>query len=46
MFVLHHPDGPGLDMPLLVDPSGLFVRREGLGGFYICGLSPDPVSAR
>ncbi|KAH8298143.1 hypothetical protein KR018_008517 [Drosophila ironensis] len=28
---------PGMAMPLTVDPSGTFIRRDGLGGNYICG---------
>ncbi len=43
VFIVHCPDGPGLDMPVILDPSGAFIRREGLGGYYICGMSPDPV---
>lgn len=33
-------DGPGLNTPLTVDPSGFYFRREGLGGMYIAGKSP------
>lgn len=40
VFVFHCPDAPGLDFPLLVDPSGVYCRREGLGGNFICGKSP------
>ncbi|KAH8412963.1 hypothetical protein KR009_007195 [Drosophila setifemur] len=28
---------PGMGMPLMVDPSGTFIRRDGFGGNYICG---------
>ena len=31
-------------MPFLVDPSGVYIRREGLAGHYICGASPGSVS--
>lgn len=31
---------PGLDFPLLIDPSGVFVRRDGLGGRFIAGKQP------
>ncbi|CAL8268153.1 unnamed protein product [Merluccius merluccius] len=41
IYVIHCPDGPGLDCPLLVDSSGIFFRREGLGGKYITGTSPE-----
>ncbi|GFV77683.1 FAD-dependent oxidoreductase domain-containing protein 1 [Trichonephila clavipes] len=44
VYVFNCPTGPGIDMPLLIDPSGVYVRREGLGGKYICGRSPAPVS--
>ncbi|XP_012821381.1 FAD-dependent oxidoreductase domain-containing protein 1 isoform X1 [Xenopus tropicalis] len=40
IFVVHCPDGPGLDCPLLIDSSGVYFRREGLGGNYIAGKSP------
>ncbi|XP_005109016.1 FAD-dependent oxidoreductase domain-containing protein 1 [Aplysia californica] len=40
VFVPHCPDGPMLDCPFVVDPCGVYVRREGLGGHYICGCSP------
>lgn len=41
--MLHCPEGPGLDAPLLIDYSGMYFRREGLGGNYIAGKSPDEV---
>uniref|UniRef100_A0A8C9VXU3 FAD-dependent oxidoreductase domain-containing protein 1 n=1 Tax=Scleropages formosus TaxID=113540 RepID=A0A8C9VXU3_SCLFO len=41
VYVLHCPDGPGLDTPFLIDYSGVYCRREGLGGNYIAGLSPE-----
>ena len=31
----------GLDCPLVVDPSGVYFRREGYGGHYLCGRSPQ-----
>ncbi len=42
MYTVHAPDGPGLDCPLFVDPSGMYFRREGLGGVYLAGMSPAP----
>ncbi|XP_063341987.1 FAD-dependent oxidoreductase domain-containing protein 1 isoform X3 [Pelmatolapia mariae] len=41
VYVVHCPDGPGLDTPFLIDYSGVYVRREGLGGNYITGASPE-----
>ncbi|XP_029030297.1 FAD-dependent oxidoreductase domain-containing protein 1 [Betta splendens] len=40
VYVVHCPDGPGLDSPMLIDYSGIYFRREGLGGNYIAGASP------
>lgn len=42
--MLHCSDGPGLDMPMLADKSGIFIRREGIGGHYICGAVPPLAS--
>lgn len=42
VYVVHCPDAPVLDMPMICDPSGVYVRREGLGGKYVCGKSPHP----
>ncbi|TNN23422.1 FAD-dependent oxidoreductase domain-containing protein 1 [Liparis tanakae] len=41
VYVVHCPDGPGLDTPFVVDYSGVYFRREGLGGNYIAGASPE-----
>lgn len=46
VYVVHCPDGPGLDCPFLIDYSGIYVRREGLGGHYIAGASPEEVCLR
>ncbi|XP_063167528.1 FAD-dependent oxidoreductase domain-containing protein 1 [Candoia aspera] len=40
VYVWHCPDGPGLECPLLIDTTGAYFRREGLGGNYLGGLSP------
>ncbi|CAB3375676.1 Hypothetical predicted protein [Cloeon dipterum] len=40
VFNVHCPDGPGVDLPFVIDPTGTYVRREGYGGHYICGRSP------
>ncbi|XP_033642734.1 FAD-dependent oxidoreductase domain-containing protein 1-like [Asterias rubens] len=39
-YVVHSPDGPVLDCPLVIDNSGTYLRREGLGGNYVCGRGP------
>ncbi|KAL4219266.1 FAD-dependent oxidoreductase domain-containing protein 1 [Mactra antiquata] len=41
VYTFHCPDGPTLDTPFVIDPSGAYFRREGLGGHYICGASPN-----
>lgn len=41
VYVVNCPDGPGLDTPFLIDYSGVYFRREGLGGNYITGVSPE-----
>ncbi|XP_060752724.1 FAD-dependent oxidoreductase domain-containing protein 1 isoform X2 [Tachysurus vachellii] len=41
IYVVRCPDGPGLECPFLIDYSGFYLRREGLGGNYITGISPE-----
>lgn len=41
VYTVHCPDGPLFDCPLLVDPSGCYIRREGFAGNYLCGMSPE-----
>ncbi|KAK3087818.1 hypothetical protein FSP39_011030, partial [Pinctada imbricata] len=41
VYVAHCPEGPGLSAPLTVDTTGAYFRREGLGGCYLMGASPD-----
>ena len=47
-FVFNCPDGPGLNFPFLIDGTGVWCRREGLGGNFVCGKymtdeeEPDP----
>lgn len=41
VYCVHAPEGPGLDCPLVIDPSGTYFRREGLGGLYLTGCSPQ-----
>ncbi|XP_018567929.1 FAD-dependent oxidoreductase domain-containing protein 1 [Anoplophora glabripennis] len=33
---------PGINTPMTIDYTGMYFRREGLGGTFICGLSPPP----
>ncbi len=40
VYCVHAPEGPGLNCPLVIDPSGTYFRREGYGGHYLCGRSP------
>lgn len=44
IYYFHCPDGPGLDCGLCTDTTedggGVYWRREGLGGNFICGMSP------
>ncbi|XP_070582043.1 FAD-dependent oxidoreductase domain-containing protein 1-like [Ptychodera flava] len=39
-FVINSLNGPGLECPVLVDPSGMCFRRDGLGGNFICSMEP------
>lgn len=36
--------GASLNTPLVIDPTGVYFRREGLSGCYIGGRSPECVS--
>lgn len=42
VFVLSCPDGPA-DMPMMIDPSGFYIRKESQESTYICGISPNQV---
>lgn len=42
VYVIHCRDGPGLTFPLVVGTDGVYCRREGLGGHFVCGKSPSP----
>ena len=37
---VHSDEGPGLNLPLTCDPSGLFIKRQGHSGDYLVGLLP------
>ncbi|XP_067139915.1 FAD-dependent oxidoreductase domain-containing protein 1 isoform X2 [Centruroides vittatus] len=41
VYFYHCPDGPTLDFPMLIDSSGAYATREGLGGYYLAGKSPS-----
>lgn len=41
IYAYHCHNGPGISTPLTVDITGTYFRREGLGGMYICGASPE-----
>lgn len=41
IYTFHAPEAPIVGFPFLVDPTRTYCRREGLGGYFICGRSPD-----
>ncbi|XP_014259347.1 FAD-dependent oxidoreductase domain-containing protein 1-like isoform X2 [Cimex lectularius] len=41
VYNVHCPEAPGMVMPFVIDNSGAYVRREGLAGHYLCGMSPS-----
>ncbi|VDK27265.1 unnamed protein product, partial [Anisakis simplex] len=43
LFVVHAPDVPPIDMPALVDPSGVYCLQEDAGNTFICGKIPSKV---
>jgi len=40
IFIMHVPDGVPEGAPLIVDPCGVYVRPEGKGARFLCGVSP------
>lgn len=42
-FVVHAPDVPALQMPALIDSSGIFCRPDNVGFNYICSKQPTKV---
>ena len=44
VYVVHCPEAQNFRLPLTIDPSGTWVRPEGLGGNFLCGRSPSKVS--
>lgn len=43
IFVVHGESAPA-EMPVLVDPNGMFLRPD--GHFHICGVAPDKTDDR
>ncbi|CAD7085796.1 unnamed protein product [Hermetia illucens] len=41
VFNTQGQNAPGLNTPLTIDPTNTYFRRDGLGGNYIGGCSPD-----
>ena len=44
IFKFYAEDGPILNVPLTIDHTGVFFRRDGLSNYYICGLNQDEAS--
>ncbi|XP_055614396.1 FAD-dependent oxidoreductase domain-containing protein 1 [Uranotaenia lowii] len=42
VFQCQGDNGPGINTPLTIDPTGTYFRRDGLGGNYLGGKSPLP----
>lgn len=42
VFQCENDNGPGINTPLTIDPTGTYFRRDGLGGNYLAGKSPLP----
>ena len=40
-FLVYAPDMPILDMPMLVDPSGILIRRVDFNGHYLIVATPQ-----
>lgn len=43
VFVVHAPEVPPIDMPALVDPTGVYCLQEEAGNTFICGKLPTKV---
>lgn len=39
IYMFYAEEGPILKVPLTIDHSGVFIRRQGLSNFYFCGLN-------
>lgn len=42
MYYFHSPNGPGINTPLVIDPRGFSIRRDGLTGDFITSVCPSP----
>ncbi|CAF0803240.1 unnamed protein product [Brachionus calyciflorus] len=42
IFMFYAENGPILNVPLTIDQSGVFFRRQGLSNYYFCGLNQSP----
>jgi FAD-dependent oxidoreductase domain-containing protein 1 len=39
IYLFYAEQGPILRLPLTIDHTGVFIRRHGLGNYYLCGLN-------
>lgn len=39
IYMFYAKDGPILNVPLTIDHTGVFIRRQGLSNYYFCGLN-------
>ena len=39
IYMFYAEEGPILNVPLTIDPTGVFIRRQGLSNYYFCGLN-------
>ena len=39
IYMFYAENGPILNVPLTIDHSGVFFRRQGLSNYYFCGLN-------
>ncbi len=44
VFMFHAQNGPILNLPMCIDHSGVWFRRQGLSNYYLCGRNQDEVS--
>lgn len=46
LYVINSPaqDTPLMGMPMVADTTGIFFRRNGLSGHYVCGRNAEPRS--